>query len=475
MTIDASATVEFEFGIATYTGPTHINGTLVLEAGDALPPSSAMVLGSSGMILFNSEGVSGLNYSMASLSGSGSLLIDSSKSILDVGTDNTNTTFTGSIGGTGMYAGYPYGNLVKVGTGVLTLSGSSTFDGTITVDSGAISVAGSASSLGASSNSVFLGNTSGSANASLLVAGAFTLNNPITVQSGSTGTLMIGGSTASSSTVAGQITLNQGVTLTQVAGGTLNVTGGILAFGNSISTTGAGNITIGTNGIVGSGAALNVNGTGVVTLSAGLTESYGGPTNVNAGTLDVNGTLDTESSMVNVNAGGVLTGTGIIDRATIVAPGGHLDPGNGVGTLTIDDLTLSPSSILDYEFNSSQNDFTAVTVGNGLTIDGGGFNLYQAGTTIPFDTVGTYHLIGYAGNLEGTGTSSLSALDPQGGLKYNFTNDVALHDIDLSITAVPEPSSLILLAIGGLALAGLSIPRRSTSKADHEGTTHDPH
>lgn len=448
VTIPSGSSVEFEGGNVSYSGTTFINGELLVEAGlgDKIAPASPLVIGSAGLLEISADSnYNNITFAIASLSGGGVIACDNSTETIAIGTNNANTTFTGSIGGAGTFSSR--GSFTKVGSGTLTLTGPSTYTGATTIKSGTLAVGGNAAVFGQTTG-VTLGDTVGSADASIVLAGPYTLNYPVVIQSGSTGIMTIGGATANSSTVAGQITLNQPVNLSQVAGGTLNVTGGILAFGNTVSTVGAGNITIKTNGIVGSGAALNLNGTGNVILDVGLTETYGGPTNVNSGTLVVNGVLDSETSAVTVHSGATLKGTGTINRPTFISANGQLAPGNSVGTLTISVLQLATNSILGYEFNLTANDFVNTTSSGGLTINGGGFFLYQEGTTSAFTTLGTYHLLGYVGSFQGAGPTSLSVLNPQSGLTYTFSNNTALRDIDLTIGAVPEPPTIVLVSLG---------------------------
>lgn len=207
------------------------------------------------------------------------------------------------------------------------------------------------------------------------------------------------------------------------------------------------------------------------TLSLGGANSYSGGTTVAAGTLKVNNTTGsaTGTGAVNVlngayigggnktgsttNPGGATLGVyasdvqGIIAGPLTIDSGAHLDPGNSVGTLTAATLTLDAGSILDYEFNGTANDFTAV---NGLlTIDGGGFNLFQEGTSTAFDGVGTYDLFSY-GSLDGS-LADLSVLNGQAGFSYTFIDDTSDDMVQLQIQSVPEPKIWGMM-LGGFAL-----------------------
>ena len=70
----------------------------------------------------------------------------------------------------------------------------------------------------------------------------------------------------------------------------------------------------------------------------------------------------------------------------------------------------------------------------------------------PFSEPGTYHLLHYSGTLKGTEISAFSVLDPQPGFSYAFSNNVALGDVNLTITAVPEPCSFLLLLLAAVPL-----------------------
>jgi hypothetical protein len=122
-----------------------------------------------------------------------------------------------------------------------------------------------------------------------------------------------------------------------------------------------------------------------------------------------------------VNNGATLSGAATIAGAVTINTGGILSPGNPVGALTVGALTLSPGSILSFEFNASpSNDRVTVSNLDGLTINGGSFNFYSEGTTNPWATLGTYNLYSFSGTIQGTGLSAFSVLNPAPGFDYTF-------------------------------------------------------
>ena len=166
-------------------------------------------------------------------------------------------------------------------------------------------------------------------------------------------------------------------------------------------------------------------------MTLGASNTFTGNTTVNAGTLRVNGSLAT-ASPVTVNNGGTLGGTGTVGSVTVYS-GGHMAPGNStVGTFTAASLGLSSGSILDYQFSGLANSLINLTTSGGLTINGGGFNLYNQGSTTPFATPGTYKLLQYSGTLGGVGTPALSVLNPVSGTAYSFSTRPGEVDLTLS-------------------------------------------
>ena len=172
---------------------------------------------------------------------------------------STNATLdvvgTANIGTWSSTAGTTY-TFTGGGTTNVGVTNTTTFLGPIVVQSGTLVNLSQSSTLGA--GTIFLGGTSGSANATLIDMGTGTssngnLSNPITTQVGSTGTLRIGAiSNVSGATVqyTGRITVTAGSTLTIGTGGntgTFANTLGVKTSGTGLYGSGTINIDAGTS------------------------------------------------------------------------------------------------------------------------------------------------------------------------------------------------------------------------------------
>ena len=119
-------------GASTYLGGTTVNaGTLQAGATNVFAPVSAFTIAYGATL-----NLAGFNQTIGSLAGAGAVTLGAAT--LTTGNDNTSTTFSGAISGTG--------GLTKTGTGTLLLTGTSNYTGATTVNAGTLSVNGSIAS-----------------------------------------------------------------------------------------------------------------------------------------------------------------------------------------------------------------------------------------------------------------------------------------------------------------------------------------
>ncbi len=232
-------------GINTGSGATNVTaGILIAEGGNALGDASAVSVALGAQLIIRP---SGATETVGSLGGAGAITLDGAT--LAAGGDNSSTTFSGVISGSG--------GLTKAGTGVMTLSGANGYTGDTNVTGGGLVVAGSLDSdvyvydqatlsgSGSISKTVHVlsGGTLAGVQGSGLSMGALDL------QGGSNVNVTLGAPSEATTvfTVAGNVTLD----------GTLNVT----------PTPGFG---IGIYRIMTYGGTLTDNGMEVGALSGGL-------------------------------------------------------------------------------------------------------------------------------------------------------------------------------------------------------------
>ena len=265
-------------GTNTFTGLTTISaGTLALSGGSALADTNPVSIAntSGAWLLLNSGEIIG------SLTGGGSNggNVNLQNNTLTIGGDNTSpAAYSGAISGTG--------DLTKIGSGILTLSGNSAYSGTTWIQNGRISTnnLGSGGNLGNATSSIALGNAT------------------------TTGALYYTGATA---TMARGLDVNTGggeVEFT-IGGRTLTITGPVGLTGNLL-IEGLGVTAL--TGIVSGGGSLSKQGTGILTLS-NTANTYSGGTTVTAGLVDVIATSGTplgqniSGNNITVAAGGNLS------------------------------------------------------------------------------------------------------------------------------------------------------------------------
>ena len=332
------------------------------------------MLGSGGTFFATSNGALGCAGSSATMSG-GTIVAGVNNLVMAtpivlasqggaVDTNGNNLTLGGAISGTG--------SLTKIGLGILTLSGSSTYTGATNVNIGTLQA--------------------GAAN-------AFSPFSAFTVASGATLDLSNFNQTIGSLAGAGNVTLGSG-TLT---------TGG-----DNTSTTFSGPIS-GTGG-------LTKTGSGTLLLTG--ISTYAGATTVNAGTLSVNGSI--ANSALTVNAGGAIGGTGTIGNTTI--SGGTLSPGNSIGTLTVQgNLVLTSAAAYLVEVSPTDADRTNVTGTASLA------GTVQAVFGPRAYIVRTYTILSAAGGLGGTTFNTLATSNLPGGFRASLSYTAT--DAILNLTA----------------------------------------
>jgi autotransporter-associated beta strand protein len=145
------------------------------------------------------------------------------------------------------------------------------------------------------------------------------------------------------------------------------------------------------SGALSGSGGLVKSGGGVLQLQGANT--YSGGTVVDDGTLWVNAGSGTGSGNVRVTAGGVLKGGGTVAGNVSVEANGILSPGDLVGTMSVEGLTLNGQAQIVIEGNGGQLDGINVTGTDTFQILGP--TTIELSTTV--DARGEYVLIDYNG------------------------------------------------------------------------------
>jgi autotransporter-associated beta strand protein len=415
--VGAGTTVIGSSANETYTGATNITaGTL--EVDGSLAAASTVNVATGGTL--SGSGTIGGN---VTLSGNGTI-------------DLTNP---GIIGGTLTVTGGKWTGAGAVNGAVTVSSGAFNLTGDLRPAAGLVVNGGSLTGNGtlrgslnyaSSTGSTFAGViedgftsasvTMNNSAATLILTGANLYNGPTTITAG---TLQLGdGTTPNSSLGNGAITVSGTSTLVlDLSDGSVfhqNVTLG--ATGATFKTIQSGTTTI--SGVIGGSGSFNQNGSGTTVIQNGTTNTYTGATNVNAGTLQVDGSL-AAASTVNVATGGTLSGSGTVNGKVTLTGNGTIDltvPGSIGGTLTV----------------TGGNWTGTGTVGGAVTVGSGAFNL--GGTlTAPAGLAVTGGTLGGSGTLVGSLSYTSSSAS-------TFAGDIVDGAASSSLTMNKAGSTLIL-------------------------------
>jgi fibronectin-binding autotransporter adhesin len=441
-------------GTNSYAGLTTVNaGELRIASANALNGTSGITVTASGAGLSLNGGISVGSGKTITINGTGIGSFNSFGALTNNGGDNT---WEGNV------------TIGSAASRIGSLSGNLTVSGVI--DSGAavtgltVRLTNSTTNLTLTNANTYLGDTLLITSGGALILDGGNDRLPVATN------LILG-----ASTVSGILDLNgrnQEVAGISVNSGTTNEIRSATSATLTVNSSSADS-TFGAGGSITGSVSLVKEGGNRLTLAG--TNTYTGATTVNNGTLALGaaGSINNSSGValgggtfdVSAISGGYtvnnLTGNGNVLGSITVST--ELAIGASPGTVTFgDDLTLDALSVFNYEFTSG--DITAdlgIVSGNLTLTDGTSLNLFQLGT---YTLNETFTLFAYSNALAGTFdglAEGATTTDNLGGLwriNYgestagaNFSNDPSGLSF-VNITAIPEPSTTLLAALGVLAL-----------------------
>jgi len=387
---NGSGTTVLSYTTNPFFGIANVNAGALQLNGQNAAYNATVNVGSGGLLTF---GASGLNANIGALTGSGGVVLQNGTNgvTLTVGGNNQNSVFSGNLSGTN-------GSLTMSGTCVLALTGTSTYTGLTSVNSGTLQIGnGGASGSIASSGTISIASGATLAFNRTDSYDGVAFSQPVT---GSGRMLISSGSltVSSTSSFSGDIAVASGGTLVPgvaapLPSANLDGEGGTLSLGPLVSASfgglkGAGNLNVvSTSG----SATLNVGGNNqTTTFSGSLSGSNVSLTKVGTGTL----TLSGSSSLTG--------GVNLANGAIIVANASAL--GNGGA------LTITEDADIALNFNLP----TSGTVSNAITFTKPG------GTHNDSIVQNANNNLTLAGNIVATG-HNLSFNEPSGIASGTFT------------------------------------------------------
>lgn len=405
-------------GTITFTGTTRWSGVLddasdiIISAGSELITDSATVFtGATPMTVAGRYTVQA-DASVGSLTGAGTVAIDSGR--LTVGSGNTSSVFDGTISGSGV--------LAKTGSGTLTLASSAALHADSVVQAGAMvletdDISGDISNNASvifdlAGGAYYAGSLSGSGSFTKLGAGILTLSG--TNLFSGTFNVFAGGLLTDAIGLQGNVLNDALVTFDQALAGSYAAT---MSGNGALVKTGAGR--------------LNWTGTGTFT----------GGTEVEEGLLSVNGSL---AGLVTVDDGAELGGSGSVGALSALT-GARIAPGNSIGTLSVaGNADFAAGTTYAVEVDGLGN-ADLLDVGGVLTVSSDAVVTVNPengiDTGIDYATPITYTIASAAGGVSGTfGSVSDSFAFLDSSLTYD-ANSIYLTLTRLSFATNPDNSN----------------------------------
>ena len=444
LTIDGattSQTTQIGSTLNNYTGNTVVNGGRVFIGGEVIPDASSLFIGPGALVHVQGSVTETVN----GFSGSGEL--GNSSGTVGTLVVQGSGTFSGLISGGGSLTNYIA--ITKSIGGTLTLSNPvNTYRGTTTINGGILSV-GRLANIDTTSS---IGRGTAAGSAADLVFGGGTLQYIGAAATSTNRLFTIGNSNGLSGTLDASST-DPLHTLSFIGAGALGLGG----TGNrtlNLTGTNTGNNTLAS--ILGDGSdvtSLNKTGVGKWILSGANT--YTGLTTVSGGTLvllnagTISSSLDLDSGTLDITSKtGDLSLASLVGVGTITAPGktvtvtSAFGPGHSAGTINeTGNFTLAGTATSTIEINLTSDTFDELNV-TGLMTYGGILNVLFSGAD---PSGGTYDVFDF-----GTFGGSFSSITFSGlvGQTATFTDSTGV----VSVSAVPEPSSLVMILFAAVTL-----------------------